>query len=92
MERKLLGLAVSTAGRDKGGVFFVLEMESGYALLADGNARKLAKPKRKSLRHLQILPQTDFTAALRGIGGPVIHRQLKRAPAIYRAAIRRGGT
>ena len=42
----------SRAGRDKGRFFAVIDLEPGFALVADGDLRKLDKPKRKNLRHL----------------------------------------
>ena len=49
------GLIVyAMAGRDKGRYFVVLEAEKGYALIADGKTRKLAKPKRKNAKHLRM--------------------------------------
>lgn len=48
------GLIVcAKAGRDLGRYFVVLEAESGYALIADGKTRKLDKPKKKNVKHLQ---------------------------------------
>lgn len=44
--------ALSKAGRDKGRFLAVLELDGGFALVADGNLRPLARPKRKNLRHL----------------------------------------
>ena len=45
-------LVYSRAGRDKGGLFLVLHVENGYAYLADGEVRKVLKPKKKKLKHL----------------------------------------
>ncbi len=48
------GLIVcAMAGRDRGRYFVVLEAEGGYALIADGKSRKLAKPKKKNAKHLR---------------------------------------
>lgn len=45
----------SKAGRDKGKYFLVIGMmENGYALISDGDTRKLEKPKRKKIKHLVI--------------------------------------
>ena len=41
----------SAAGRDKGKLFFVLEAEEDFLLLADGKTRKLESPKRKKRKH-----------------------------------------
>ncbi len=47
-------VVISKAGRDKGKKLIVVEMESDeYALVADGGLRKVEKPKKKKLRHLQ---------------------------------------
>lgn len=57
---ELLGrVAVSTAGRDKGRAFLVVGLSGeGYVLLADGDLRKIAHPKKKKLRHVRLEPST----------------------------------
>ncbi|MBE3591307.1 MAG: KOW domain-containing RNA-binding protein [Firmicutes bacterium] len=46
----------STAGRDTGRVYAVIGLEGErFALVADGAARPVKRPKRKNLRHLEIL-------------------------------------
>ena len=40
------------AGRDKENFFVVLEVDSKYALIADGKRRKIEHPKKKKLIHL----------------------------------------
>lgn len=40
------------AGREKGGFFVVLKVESGFAFIADGRTRRVEKPKKKKLIHL----------------------------------------
>lgn len=56
------GFAVlSKKGRDKGRVFVVLYMvDADFALLADGDTRKLGHLKRKKVKHLRALP-FEFT-------------------------------
>ncbi len=59
--------AVSLSGRDRGRIFMIVEeLEKDYVGLADGQLRKLEKPKRKKLKHLKLLaidaaviPQTN---------------------------------
>ena len=41
----------STAGRDKGKLFFVLDLEGDFLLLADGKGRRIECPKRKKRKH-----------------------------------------
>lgn len=56
-----IGSAVySRAGRDKGGLFMVLDVKDGYAYLADGDKRRAANPKKKKLKHLN---RTNFVSA-----------------------------
>ncbi len=43
----------SVAGRDKGERFLVLVREGEYAYIADGDLRKVERPKKKKLKHLQ---------------------------------------
>ncbi len=44
----------SKCGRDKGLVFVIIKAEGEYIYLVDGNVRKLDKPKKKKMRHVQI--------------------------------------
>lgn len=45
-------LVYSRAGRDKGELFLVLSEENGYVYLADGDTRRVEKPKKKKLKHI----------------------------------------
>ncbi len=78
MDIKVGTIVCSRAGRDKGRFFAVLELNEKYAEIADGDLRKTAKPKRKSLRHLaatnHVLPyvqRLDDKALYNGIYGSV---------------------
>ena len=52
-------VAVSKAGRDAGKTFVILEvLDDQHVLIADGELRKVNKPKRKKLKHLWIRPFT----------------------------------
>lgn len=43
------------AGRDSGGYFVVVTCDDlGFFYIADGNSRKLEKPKKKNVKHLQF--------------------------------------
>ena len=53
----------STAGRDKGKLFFVLEVEGEFLLLADGKTRKLEAPKRKKRKHTEFAARYDCRVA-----------------------------
>ena len=51
-------LVFSNAGRDKNGMFLVLEVCGEYCFIADGRSRKSEKPKRKKIKHLTCTGET----------------------------------
>ena len=56
-------IVISTAGRDKGKLFFVLETEEDFLLLADGKTRRLESPKRKKRKHAAFRAHGDCRVA-----------------------------
>lgn len=58
-QRALVGLKIgqlvfSKAGRDRGRPFLVLRVtDDGFAYVVDGELRRVARPKRKNVKHLQ---------------------------------------
>ncbi len=74
----------SAAGHDKGELFCVTGVDQdGSMLLADGKRRKLARPKRKKLGHVEMLDNGQ-----RGFDHPVIH-SLKQGEPVSDRALRR---
>ncbi len=72
MEEYLGRIARSKAGHDKGKRFAVIGMaDEAHVLIADGDARKIAKPKRKKPMHLAFENATlaDIGAILAQPGG-----------------------
>lgn len=71
----------SVAGHDKGAFFAVIGFaDEAHALIADGKIRKLEKPKKKKLRHLEpagILEQNSPTET---------NRQLRNALRAFRGS------
>lgn len=59
MEIAKSNIVRSDAGRDKGKLFVVLEVEGEYLLLADGKSRKVESPKRKKRRHVLFVSADD---------------------------------
>ncbi|MCD8308699.1 MAG: KOW domain-containing RNA-binding protein [Clostridia bacterium] len=52
------GVCKSTQGRDAGKYYLIKEvLPKGYVLVADGDGKKLAAPKKKSIKHLHLLPE-----------------------------------
>lgn len=62
----LLGsIARSTAGRDKDKIFVIVGvLDEAYVLIADGRSRKIEKPKKKKLKHLRAVGQSEYAAEL----------------------------
>ncbi|MBR5239090.1 MAG: RNA-binding protein [Clostridia bacterium] len=51
---QIADLVISLSGRDQNRVFMVAEvLNSDYVLIADGMLRKLEKPKKKKIKHLE---------------------------------------
>ena len=63
MEVDKSSLIVSTAGRDKGQLFYVIDTDEQYVYLADGKSRRLEKPKRKKRKHVEQVPRTESRIA-----------------------------
>jgi ribosomal protein L14E/L6E/L27E len=50
----------SKAGRDKDRVFIVMKViDEKYVLIADGDLRRIEKPKKKKIRHLAVINQVS---------------------------------
>lgn len=45
-------IVISRAGRDEGRRFVVIEADDTYAMIADGDLRKVDRPKKKKRKHL----------------------------------------
>lgn len=49
-------IVISKAGRDKGRHFIIIERaDENHVFIADGDIRRVEKPKKKKLKHLQIV-------------------------------------
>ena len=84
MEITKSDIVVSLAGRDKGKYFFVIEIDGGYALIADGKGRRLGQPKRKKLKHLRFVSQSDSRVAEKiRTGDKVLDSEIRRAIAAF---------
>ena len=49
----------SIAGRDQGKLFYVIETDGAYVLVANGKERRLERPKRKKLKHVRKVPRAE---------------------------------
>ena len=72
-------VVLSTAGRDKGNLFYVLELDETYLTLVNGKDRTLDKPKRKKRKHAEkvLRSETRVAEKLR-CGDKVLNGELRR--------------
>jgi ribosomal protein L14E/L6E/L27E len=52
-------IVISKDGRDKNYLFIIVSLEDQYVFLVDGKLRKLANPKKKKIKHIQIIKYVD---------------------------------
>ena len=81
------GIALSTQGRDEGRYYLIKEERpGGYVLDCDGNYKKLASPKKKSLKHVRLLPEKVETIAEKfSCGGKVFDSEVYSALKAFNA-------
>lgn len=74
-------IVYSKAGRDKGKYFFVTQMiDDQYVYICDGDIRRLEKPKKKKLKHLQGV----------STGIPQIKQKLENSQKLTNSELRKG--
>ena len=56
---KISDVVISKKGKYDGEMFFVIAIDNGFALIADGKRRKAANPKKKNILHLE---KTEFSS------------------------------
>ena len=72
-------VVVSTAGRDKEELFYVVGTDGVYVLLANGRERKLEKPKRKKCKNVKkVLRSETRVAGSLLSGGKVLNSELRK--------------
>ena len=69
----------SIAGRDQGKLFYVIETDGAYVLVANGKERRLERPKRKKLKHVRKVPRAESRVAAKILSGEkVLNSELRR--------------
>ena len=72
-------VVLSTTGRDKGKLFYVIGIEDDLLLLANGKDRTLDKPKRKKQKHVQKVLRSETRVAAKILSGDkVLYGELRR--------------
>ena len=72
-------VVVSTAGRDAGTLFYVLEADDTWLSLVNGKDRTIEKPKRKKRKHTSkvLRSETRVAEKIRS-GDKVLNSELRR--------------
>ena len=85
-------VVMSLAGRDAHRTFFVISVEDGYALIADGKLRPAERPKRKKLKHLRRVGSPDCEVVERLKNGEQVRSsELRKGMASFEARNKEGG-
>ena len=77
---KIADIVRSVNGRDSGKLLFAVALEAEYVMLADGRGRRIEKPKRKKLKHIQRVQASQSRAA----------EKLRSGEKVTNADLRRG--
>ena len=86
MTVKIADVVRSTAGRDKGDLFFVMSAEKDRVLVADGKTRKISKQKSKNPKHIEYVCSGPMGAAQKiKSGSDLTNKELIRALAEVKA-------
>ena len=72
-------VVLSTTGRDKDKIFYVIGIEDNLLLLANGKDRTLDKPKRKKQKHVQKVLRSETRVAVKlKNGDKVLNSELRK--------------
>ncbi len=72
-------VVISTAGRDAGKLFYVMEVDDLYLMLVNGKDRTMDKPKRKKRKHAtKVLRSETRVAQKLRAGDKVLSSELRR--------------
>ena len=84
-EFMIADVVISTAGRDTGTLYYVIEADDLYLQLVNGKGRSLEKPKRKKRKHASkvLRSETRVAQKLRN-GDKVLNSELRRDLAYIR--------
>lgn len=73
-------VVISTQGHDAGRWYAVMSvLDDRFVTLCDGETRKLAKPKKKQVKHIRALPLTIQVDGKGAAGGPIADSDIRAA-------------
>ena len=76
---RISDVVISTAGRDRDEVFYVLDVDDQYLMLVNGKDRTLDRPKRKKRKHVAMVLRSETRVAQKILkGDKVLNSELRR--------------
>ena len=76
---RISDVVMSTAGRDRGKLFYVIGTDPVFLTLVNGKDRTLEKPKRKKRKHIQKVLRSETRVAEKlKQGDKVLNSELRR--------------
>lgn len=73
------GYAISTAGHDAGRCYVIIDIEKEYVYLVDGIIRTIDRPKKKKLKHVNLLKYFDPDLEEKIVNNKATNEVIKRA-------------
>ena len=75
---QIADVVIATAGREKGKLFYVIDVDEDYLSLVNGKDRTLEQPKRKKLRHVDKVLRSETRVANKlRLGDKVLNSELR---------------
>ncbi len=60
---KIGNVVLATAGKEKGQLYVIVNLDDKYAYLSDGKRLKAFKPKKKSFKHIRLCGSESLSEA-----------------------------
>lgn len=78
-------VVLSTAGRDAGELFIVVQSDGSFCHLADGMRRRVEKPKKKKVKHLRLTPGRFEEIRLKLENGEIVsNAEIRKCLKLYK--------
>ena len=78
--------AKSLSGHDRNQIYLIKEKDEKYVYLVNGTTKTLADPKKKSVKHIQLIKHIP-TEVQEVLSGRVTDLEIKRAVKLYKSII-----
>ena len=71
-------LAYSLSGHDKGRIYLIVNEDTDYVYLSDGDVRTVDRLKKKNKKHIQVIKKTGRRTDLASVTNEEIKYQIKQ--------------